>query len=360
MIVVLVVFLLICLFGIKYHHKGNPDFFDQAQTNCIRGVFALIIFMSHFNSYTSEWGGIGDDFYRNLILRIGQMMVAPFLFISGYGIYLSAQKKKNYVKEFPKKRILKTYLFFASAVLLYLIFNLIMHNEYSLKDNILAFTGWKSIGNSNWFMFAILFLYIATYVSALITKKNINRKTIALVFIATIAYIVGMKIKMRGATWWYDTALCFPTGMLLASYRHEITSFFNKHRIASAAIAIGIFASLYVVEQKMSLGALFPLVYNLLSCAFCFLIVRLSFSFSIGNQILAFLGTYGFEIYILQRIPHSVFSSMHLPSKVLFFFLSLGVTLLISIAFKYATEKILTPLSKKSDANTKSLAGKKK
>ena len=52
---------------------------NKEQTTCINGIFVLFVFLSHFGQYeTMPW--------NRLLLAIGQLMVAPFLFYSGYGI----------------------------------------------------------------------------------------------------------------------------------------------------------------------------------------------------------------------------------------------------------------------------------
>ena len=348
MIFILLTFLLICLIGVCYSRKGNKDFFNQQQTNCVRGIFALIIFMSHFNSYfPAGLGGVGDSVYLGIIRNIGQMMVAPFLFISGYGIFLSSRKKKNYINEFPKKRILKTFVFFALAVLLYLIYNLTTGQHYDLATNLLAFAGWTSIGNSNWFMFAILFLYIATYASALLTKKEINNRTIAIISAITLIYVLVMHFVQGGDHWWYDTVLCFPAGLLFASLHDKIRDFYARHRLISASVSVASFALLFIISKHIGRNLPYAIIYNLLSCAFCLLIARICFSISFGNPVPMFLGTYGFEIYILQRIPHSFFSPMFSNNAPLCFFISLASTILISIVFKWATSIIFAPHKKR-------------
>ena len=48
---------------------------NKEQTTCINGIFVLFVFLSHFGQYeTMPW--------NNLLLAIGQLMVAPFLFYS--------------------------------------------------------------------------------------------------------------------------------------------------------------------------------------------------------------------------------------------------------------------------------------
>lgn len=59
---------------------------NKEQTTCINGIFVLFVFLSHFGQYeTMPW--------NNLLLAIGQLMVAPFLFYSGYGIMEQIQRR---------------------------------------------------------------------------------------------------------------------------------------------------------------------------------------------------------------------------------------------------------------------------
>ena len=77
---------------------------NKEQTTCINGIFVLFVFLSHFGQYeTMPW--------NNLLLAIGQLMVAPFLFYSGYGIMEQIQRRGIvYIDSMPRKRILKLLL----------------------------------------------------------------------------------------------------------------------------------------------------------------------------------------------------------------------------------------------------------
>lgn len=93
------------------------------------------------------------------------MVGVMFLFYSGYGKIESILKRGlNYIKSFPKKRLLTVYINFIIAVLLFLIANLMIGNILDLKRVVLAFVAYTSIGNSNWYMFVVFALYIFTCV----------------------------------------------------------------------------------------------------------------------------------------------------------------------------------------------------
>ena len=182
---VLVLFLL--LFQSRINEKDSVSFysFDREQTTSIKGIFAVIIFLSHVRGYitTSDvWYNYGYNFTLN---QIGQLMVVMFLFYSGYGIVASAKNNSAYFQRFPIKRIAKTWFHLAVCVILFLIMQLALSNYYSLGDVLLAFIGWTSIGNSNWFMLVILILYIATYILSLFIK-DYKKLSFAMLFVTLL------------------------------------------------------------------------------------------------------------------------------------------------------------------------------
>lgn len=132
---------------------------DKEQTTCINGMFVVLVFLSHFGQYERmPW--------NKPILAIGQLMVAPFLFFSGYGIMEQIKKKGDeYIDHMPRKRIFKFYIHFCMALCIYLLLSFLLDKDYSLSRIIWSFTALSSIGNSNWYVFAILAMYIIVYIS---------------------------------------------------------------------------------------------------------------------------------------------------------------------------------------------------
>lgn len=98
---------------------------NKEQTTCINGIFVLFVFLSHFGQYeTMPWNGV--------LLAIGQLMVAPFLFYSGYGIMEQIKRRGIvYIDSMPRKRILKFYIHFCMALCIYLFLSFLLRKEYS-------------------------------------------------------------------------------------------------------------------------------------------------------------------------------------------------------------------------------------
>lgn len=140
--------------------KIISDYLGREQCDSIKGVFILFVFFSHFMGYVGRVGGYVID------THLGQMMVTLFLFYSGYGVMESIKKKGDeYVKSMPKRRILTTLVNFDIAVLAFIALDLILGRPITIKLTLLSFVCWESVGNSNWYIFAIICCYIAAFVS---------------------------------------------------------------------------------------------------------------------------------------------------------------------------------------------------
>lgn len=126
MVVVLLILIVLFLMSMSVFRDNSNYALSVEQTQSIKGFFVVTIFFSHFCSYVvfEKWY---DVFLLQYCHWLGQLMVLPFLFYSGYGIFESVKKKGiSYIKEFPKKRILKILLHFDLAVLLFLLYDVFL------------------------------------------------------------------------------------------------------------------------------------------------------------------------------------------------------------------------------------------
>ena len=253
---------------------------NKEQTTCINGIFVLFVFLSHFGQYeTMPW--------NRLLLAIGQLMVAPFLFYSGYGVMEQIQRRSIvYIDSMPRKRILKFYIHFCMALCIYLALSFLLRKDYSFVRIVFSFTALSSIGNSNWYVFAILAMYSIVYISF----KQCKKQSMTSCVLFTILYIILMDV-IKDQAWWYNIILCYPAGMILSKYKDRVCSIIQKPVFF---IFLMVFAfSLYCLHLPI-------LAYEIISIAFCFLIVDVCAYKEIKNVLFHFLGQYVFEIYILM------------------------------------------------------------
>ena len=284
----------------------------------------MLIFLSHFCSYIDTSTLPYFSGYLRLRTFLGQMVVAPFLFFSGYGVMEQVQKKKiSYINAMPKKRIFKTWLHFALAVILYFGLSVYLQKNYTLKTIILAFTGWTSLGNSNWYMFAILLMYLNIYVSCKYFKEN---KVWVSCFILTTFYLFVVRFFQDGS-WWYNTIMCFPAGVFISYYKNEICRLLDHKYFIAFIICI-------VIMLTASHFRNYLIAYEMMSIFLCFAIILFCTFVKVENRLFMFLGKYSFEIYILQRIPMIVFQK-HLSG-----YTYMGVCLLVSIILAIVFKKL--------------------
>ena len=222
----------------------------------------------------------------------------------------------------PRKRILKFYIHFCMALCIYLFLSFLLRKEYSFVRIVFSFTALSSIGNSNWYVFAILAMYSIVYISFKQCKKH--SMTSCVVF--TILYIILMDV-IKDQAWWYNIILCFPAGMILSKYKDRVCSIIQKPVFFFCMIILAF--SLYCLHLPI-------LAYEIISIAFCFLIVDVCAYKEIKNSLFHFLGQYVFEIYILQRI------SMNLFDRYLNDWIYLVVCILVTLILAYYFKKLET------------------
>lgn len=343
MIIYFIIYLLLILFSIRFVNN-NKEYLDKKQTTCINGIFIILVFFSHFYSYyQNNLDGIINKIPWMIISKFGQLVVTPFLFFSGYGIYYSIKNKENYIKKFTINRFLITWLNFAIAIVLYAILDLIIDNKFSITELILAFTGYTSIGNSNWYMFAMFCLYIFTIIAF---NKKINDKigdkgSIILLFCLTFVYIFLVDILRD--TWYVDTILCFPYGMLYGFYKKNIDKYVMNdkiHYILSLITLLALFVILYILPYNV-------IKYNILSIVFVTLIALALIKIKIQSKVLEFFGKNLFWIYILQRIPMILITKYTNINIILSFGICLSATLILTIAFSKISKIYISKILKK-------------
>ncbi|MDO4803834.1 MAG: acyltransferase family protein [Lachnospiraceae bacterium] len=329
--IVLAVMLLLSLWGCRVRKSGVDGYMSLEQTTAINGIFVMFVFAGHFRQYITY--GKYDMLFAFVNAKMGPIKVTTFLFFSGFGIMYSIMNKHGYLSRLPK-RIFRVLLHFDMAILLYLIINTIIGRRYPVSDVLLSLTGWESIGNSNWYIFAILYLYLFTYLAGRICGENYH-KIAAMVAIGCALYIFLTYIGGRPQHF-YNTIFCYSAGVIYTVYYEQIKVALGSDRrnpIIATIIAFAAFALCYllslIIGNPMIKLALFELRYALFSV---FAATASSFII-VGNPVLLWLGRHIFEIYILQRIPmmllRGVFSNVYV-----YFVACVLATLVMTVIFR--------------------------
>jgi len=339
MVIFLILSLLLSLPGLKIAPLGklHSDYISKNQTLAINGLFTLFVFLSHVSTYI-KLEGIPDTAYSAFKGYMLQAVVVPFLFYSGYGIMESIKKKgRDYVKQIPEKRFLRVLLHFDIAVVLYLLVSLAFGKTYPLKHILLSLTGYSSVGNSNWYIFAVLGLYIITFLAFMLSGKN-NTVGVILTTVLSVGFVLG-QILLKRDSWCYDTVILFSVGMIFSLVKPTAEKILKKHDLiylSALATATVIYLFFY---KKRSGGIEF---YSMWVIMFMALVVLVTMKVKIGNRALSFFGSHVFSIYILQRIPMIILSKLGLAaeSKYLFVVLCFILTVLLALLFDRLTARL--------------------
>lgn len=320
MIFFLFALVILCVYQVTIYQKPAfcRDYLSKDNTMCVRGLFVLLIIASHFKQYV-ELSGRFDKAYRSFSNYLAQTVVVMFLFYSGYGIYEAVKAKgPSYIQAFPRKRILPTWVHFAAAILCFAAVNLCFGVHHGVRQTLLALTGWTSIGNSNWYMFAVFFLYFATWISFSCFSRS---HAAALTAVTACSCLYVLLLYGRRDSYWYSTIFCYAAGMWYSYWKERIERFlFEREHAYYAALILAAFSVLFIRPYI----AVLPVLYACWSVLFALMVVLVSMKISVHNPILHWFGDYTFEIYILQRIPMRILQQFHLERyPYLFFFLVL-------------------------------------
>ena len=330
---------IIGLMGMQPAKNGefHKTYISRNQSTSVNGLFTLFVFLTHATNYI-KLGSVYDSTYNSFKIHLLQLIVVPFLFYSGYGVMESIRKKgMDYVKQVPKNRFLKVLTHFVIAVSFYLIYNICCGKSFPLSQILLSFIGYSSIGNSSWYIFAVLGLYLIVFVSFMLARKNHFLGAI-LATLLSIAFIY-MQIRLKRPGYCYNTTILFPAGMLFSLLRKPIEKIVMKNDIFYfCTLGITIIGYIFFF-LKRAYGVEF---YSIWGMFFMGLILLVNMKIQMCNGLLEFLGSHVFSIYILQRLPMMIFQKIGLAQSHRYIFIaaSFFVTLAMAVVFDAAMNKL--------------------
>lgn len=273
----------------------NERYLSKEQSNVIKGFFLLLVFMSHFSGYAPV-NTKADYFYQLWRQHSGQLLVTMFLFYSGYGIFVSIHNKgMNYVRSIPVNRLLKVLLHFDIAVVIYILMQILRGNIYNPKKIMLSLLGWDTVGNSNWYIFAMLVLYLITWVTFFAFD---SRKLESLIGTTLLTILAMYFLSVFKDGYWYNTMLCFPAGMWYAFGKNKIEKKLKNNKVYGwiFLVVLLIFIMCYRIRANI-------VWYSVWGIVFSMGIVMFTMKVSMSNKFLEWTGKNLFGLYIMQRIP---------------------------------------------------------
>lgn len=304
MIVYVFLVLALLLFRLQFAGRGfHADFIGRDSIQPIKGVFILLIIVSHFIQYVKLDGPL-DAYYMTMRTFLRQMVVVPFLFYSGYGVTLSIIGKGDaYLRGIPVRWVLKVLFQFDVAVLLFVLVRWMMGDVFPFGKVMLSLVGWSSVGNSNWYIFAILILYLISYLtfsSVRGIKSALVRQSVAVWIQAGLIVALIVVLKQCRPSCVYNTLLSYAAGSMFAVYGKAVIDWTVRSNLRYLGMLFLAFAAFLALHHFWNRSLV---CYELAGVAFAGIIVLLSLKFVSRCPVLAYCGTHLFSLYVLQRLP---------------------------------------------------------
>lgn len=297
MVLYILFIIVLILYNVKF--KINRNYLSLKQTTIVNGIFILLVFFRHVAQYVTFNSFI--DYPMLLIDKYtGQLIVTMFLFNSGYGLMESVKTKKGYIKTIPKNRILTTWIGFSLCVCIYLLLNILIGNKILMSKFLLSLICIESIGNSNWYILAIIVMWLCSFISLKIFEKNFLKMNIFNFFLS-ITYI-GLLYLMKAPNFYYNTILCYNLGIYYSCYKNTIENyiFCKRNYIPILIISILFFltSALFVLKKPNSI-----IFYQTMSIFFVISVLMVLSRIELNSRFLFLLGKNLFGLYMLQRVP---------------------------------------------------------
>lgn len=306
----------------------NGTYLSRENTDCMKGIFALAVLFHHIFQQINvlQWYPL-----KSVMLAMGQWGVSVFFFISGYGLMESFQKKgRQYVKDFPKKRILPFYGMYTLIIIIYLVYDILTKNMPHTSNIVRSFfPGGGTIVACGWYLQVILLFYILFYFVSNIFQKP--RKTaISMVIVQVCYFVICAFISKDGLT--YQSTPAFTVGILWSVQKQYINrELSNKKKfILCELVAFVLFAVACVFGKKYD-GTLQMLFKATISILFPIFIVLFFSKINIQNRLFRFLGTTYLEIYVFQGLFLSACHRLNLKNDYYYMLAVVCSTMIFSV-----------------------------
>ena len=305
MIAFYILLALLTLWGLSFRKASDTDYLSREQGNSVKGFFILVVFLSHATNYLIENGhqftSATDKVYFFMQGNLGQLCVVMFLFFSGYGVMSSIMSKgMPYVRSIPKHRALGTLVNFDIAVLIFAVAQLIAGKTFTPVQYLLALTGWESIGNSNWYIFVIIILYLGSWLSARIVMSRPGKADPRMIILINLllATVLFAVLQFTKEPYWFTTIYAYPLGMGFVLLKPRFDELKGWKWWLALIASLACLAATYPKHQDP-----FYLVYTIKTISFALVCVLLLRRIKIGNPVLDWAGKNLFPLYIYQRLP---------------------------------------------------------
>ncbi len=245
----------------------------------------------------------------------------------------SQSKGREYVKEFPLKRLLPYYCTYLMLCLIYSLFRLIFLDGVTLKLLLSSLFWGSTVVGNGWYLQVQFLLYIMFYFS----YRWVENKKIAFGILSTfIASYILFCLYIQMVTTWYESCLAFLLGIFWGTHKEKIEGcIFKKYGVF--LISTSICFCVAIIGMRLFKNEVVSVLFKMSSSVvFCPLVILTFYKIKINNIVMRKIGNYSFGIYVMQGIPLDLFHSqrIYLHNDWLYFSAVLIVTLILTVIFE--------------------------
>ena len=195
----------------------------RERTDCLKGLCMLAIVTGHVSSSVTGDGLVVWQPWLDAVAfdSWGSLCSGMFLFLSGYGMFLSLKRNAPAGTGYLWQRIKKLFEPFLMMWVFYMLM-LLLFDRQLITPHLLVdfFTMSFPLGIDAWFFKVITALYVVVWL--LFRWPLSDGWRVAVMFIVTTAYFL-MFLHLGFGPWWINSVLCFPLGMLYAWQRQQFS-----------------------------------------------------------------------------------------------------------------------------------------
>jgi hypothetical protein len=292
--------------------------FTREKTNISKGIAICLMFSHHLfafnyrllngNSYVPLIPGFNTEFY---IGKFGNICVAMFLFLSGYGLFLGWARSQQSSIRYSLTKLKNFYLTYWLYFLIFVPIGLIFFQEITFWNSnqirfsrdvivfLMNFSGWYYTYNGEWW-FVRIFLIILLFLCPIYLKlaeKNLG----LMVFLSLLLLSFGLRVYPWGEFGFTMWQVSFALGVVCAKLK-----FFSSRpiqyldKLGWSWVMFGLFCCFLI-------GHLFRLRFGDFGVRYDFLILPFLIYFSVRavtlarlHKIFTYLGEYSFPLWLVH------------------------------------------------------------
>ncbi|MFA5431812.1 MAG: acyltransferase [Candidatus Paceibacterota bacterium] len=310
----IVIFVIAILLSLR--SKKLDGFFPISTTNELKGLAILTVIFGHIGYFL-----ISGNLFLFPLSTMSGMGVDLFLFLSGYGLTVSAIKKSRTIGNFYRDRLLKLLIpFWLVLGIFFLLDFFILNKAYPTFSIISSFLGffptadlYNDINSPLWYFTFILFYY---FIFPLVFIKK--KPWLSAIIIYVVSYIIiNFNFSfISQVRYFYETHYwAFPIGVLAGGILCNMQVIQGKFANFISKIKNGKLLKVFVniLYWLIILGLLFAIIYasysgmgrninmeRLVSTLVALTFVLLFLMKKIEIRLFSLLGIYSYEIYLLH------------------------------------------------------------